>query len=56
MDPPGFLIIGIWPILMGLSMYLQQKLNPAPTDPIQAKILLSSHCFLTIVLHLFLQA
>ena len=37
-DPPGFLIIGIWPILMGLTMYLQQKLNPAPPDPIQAKI------------------
>ena len=37
-DPPGFLVIGIWPILMGLTMYAQQKLNPAPADPIQAKI------------------
>ena len=37
-DPPSFLIIGIWPILMGLSMWVQQKLNPAPADPIQAKI------------------
>ena len=37
-DPPSFLIIGIWPILMGLTMWIQQKLNPAPPDPIQAKI------------------
>ncbi len=37
-DPPQFLMIGVWPILMGITMYLQQKLNPAPPDPIQAKI------------------
>ena len=30
--------IGIWPIIMGVTMYLQTKLNPAPADPIQAKI------------------
>jgi len=30
--------IGIWPILMGISMFLQQKLNPAPVDKMQAKI------------------
>ena len=49
-DPPGFLIIGIWPILMGLTMYAQQKLNPAPTDPIQAKIFAFFPLFLTIIL------
>ena len=49
-DPPGFLIIGIWPILMGLTMYLQQKLNPAPVDPIQAKIFMFFPLFLTIIL------
>ena len=49
-DPPGFLIIGIWPILMGLSMYLQQKLNPTPVDPIQAKIFMFFPLFLTIIL------
>jgi len=40
-DVPGFLSIiniGILPILMGLTMWLQQKLNPAPADPTQAKI------------------
>lgn len=36
--PPSFLMIGLWPLAMGLTMILQQKLNPAPTDPIQAKI------------------
>jgi len=36
--PPDFLILGIWPIIMGVTMYMQQKLNPPPPDPIQAKI------------------
>jgi YidC/Oxa1 family membrane protein insertase len=30
--------IGIWPIIMGATMFFQMKLNPQPTDPIQAKI------------------
>jgi YidC/Oxa1 family membrane protein insertase len=33
-----FFNIGIWPIIMGVTMYLQQKLNPAPTDPVQARV------------------
>jgi len=52
-DPPSFLIIGIWPILMGASMWVQQKLNPAPTDPIQAKIFAFFPLFLTIILASF---
>jgi len=39
-DPPQFLMIGIWPLIMGITMYLQQKINPAPPDPLQAKILM----------------
>ncbi|MBF0248862.1 MAG: membrane protein insertase YidC [Alphaproteobacteria bacterium] len=35
---PEFLDIGIWPIIMGVTMFLQQKLNPQPTDPVQAKV------------------
>ena len=35
---PDFLNIGLWPVAMGLSMFIQQKLNPPPPDPIQAKI------------------
>jgi len=52
-DPPSFLIIGIWPILMGLIMWVQQKLNPAPTDPIQAKIFMFFPVFLTVILASF---
>jgi len=37
-DPPGFLLVGIWPILMGVTMWFQMKLNPQSPDPIQAKI------------------
>lgn len=38
--PPALAIvnIGIWPIIMGLTMFLQQKLNPQPADPMQQKI------------------
>ena len=49
-DPPTFLMIGAWPILMGISMYIQQKLNPTPPDPIQAKIFMFFPIFLTIIL------
>jgi YidC/Oxa1 family membrane protein insertase len=49
-DPPTFLMIGAWPILMGISMWAQQKLNPAPPDPIQAKIFMFFPIFLTIIL------
>lgn len=36
--PTGFLAIGVLPILLGITMYLQFKLNPAPTDPVQAQM------------------
>ncbi len=49
-DPPSFLIIGAWPIAMGVSMFIQQKLNPAPPDPIQAKIFMFFPLFLTVIL------
>ncbi len=35
---PGLLDIGVWPILMGLTMWIQQKLNPAPTNKDQARM------------------
>ena len=34
----SFLHIGAWPLIMGLTMFLQQKLNPQPPDPVQAKM------------------
>jgi len=49
-DPPSFLIIGAWPIAMGVSMWVQQKLNPAPPDPVQAKIFMFFPLFLTVIL------
>ncbi len=38
-SPPSFLLIGVWPILMAITMFLQTKLNPTPPDPLQAKIM-----------------
>ena len=49
-DPPSFLIIGAWPIIMGITMFIQQKLNPTPPDPIQAKIFMFFPVFLTVIL------
>ena len=49
-DPPSFLIIGAWPCFMGLTMYLQQKLNPTPPDPVQQKIFMFFPLFLTVIL------
>ena len=40
LELPSALQIGLWPILMGLSMIVQQRLNPQPTDPVQAKMFL----------------
>ena len=49
-DVPSFLVIGAWPVAMGVSMYIQQKLNPAPTDAMQAKIFAFFPLFLTVIL------
>ena len=49
-DPPSFLLIGLWPIIMGITMFIQQKLNPTPPDPIQAKIFMFFPVFLTVIL------
>jgi YidC/Oxa1 family membrane protein insertase len=37
-EPPAFLHLPAWAILMGITMWIQQKLNPQPPDPIQQKI------------------
>jgi YidC/Oxa1 family membrane protein insertase len=34
----SFLSIGIWPIVMGATQWLQTKMNPAPADPVQARM------------------
>jgi len=52
-NPPSFLMIGVWPILMGVTMYFQQKLNPTPPDPIQAKIFAFFPLIMTVMLATF---
>ena len=47
---PSFLAVGIWPILMGISMAIQMRLNPPPPDPIQAKIFQYMPIFFTFLL------
>ncbi|WP_181708292.1 membrane protein insertase YidC [Chthonobacter rhizosphaerae] len=37
-DPPHILMIGVWPIIMGITMFVQMKLNPTPPDPAQAAV------------------
>ncbi|MCH8035604.1 MAG: membrane protein insertase YidC [Proteobacteria bacterium] len=45
--------LGVWPLLMGLSMFAQQRLNPQPPDPIQAKIFLFMPIMFTFLLARF---
>ncbi len=47
---PHFLSIGIWPLIMGASMFVQMKLNPAPPDPVQAKIFMFMPIFFTFIM------
>lgn len=42
--------IGLWPIIMGATMFLQQRLNPTPADPVQAKIFLFMPLIFTFIL------
>ncbi|MFN4353526.1 membrane protein insertase YidC [Parvibaculum sp.] len=37
-DPPSLLVVGIWPLIMGFTMFVQMRMNPLPADPIQAQI------------------
>ncbi|MFC7333752.1 membrane protein insertase YidC [Rhodocista pekingensis] len=37
-SPPGFLMVGALPLMMGFTMWLQQKISPANPDPIQQRI------------------
>jgi YidC/Oxa1 family membrane protein insertase len=51
--PPSFLMIGVWPLIMGISMFLQQKLNPQPADPMQAKLFMFMPIMFTFLLASF---
>ena len=52
-SPPEILAIGIWPIIMGVTMFIQQKLNPPPPDPTQAKIFMFLPIMFTFMLARF---
>jgi len=45
--------IGAWPLIMGVTMFLQQKLNPAPPDPVQAKMFMVLPFVFTVMLGQF---
>jgi YidC/Oxa1 family membrane protein insertase len=50
---PAFLMLGAWPLIMGVTMFLQQKLNPAPADPVQAKMMMALPLVFTFMLSQF---
>ena len=58
-DPSGvpvigaFLMLGIWPLLMGFTMFVQQRMNPAPADPIQQQIFMWMPILFTFMLASF---
>ncbi|MEQ8355767.1 MAG: membrane protein insertase YidC [Kiloniellaceae bacterium] len=49
----NLLNLGVWPLAMGISMFLQQKLNPQPPDPVQAKVFLMMPIVFTFLLATF---
>jgi YidC/Oxa1 family membrane protein insertase len=52
-DPPMFLMLGAWPLIMGATMWFQQKLNPAPADPMQQRIFMMLPIVFTFMLAQF---
>ena len=52
-EPPMILMIGAWPLIMGVTMWVQMKLNPAPPDPVQQKIFAWMPVFFTYLLASF---
>ncbi len=52
-DPPLFLMIGVWPLIMGITMFVQMQMNPPPPDPVQARIFQILPLFFTFILASF---
>lgn len=50
---PAMLLLGVWPILMGITMFIQMKLNPEPTDPVQKMVFTWMPVFFTFLLGSF---
>ncbi|MFC7052444.1 membrane protein insertase YidC [Hansschlegelia quercus] len=51
--PPHVLMIGVWPLIMGVTMFLQMRLNPTPTDPAQQIVFTWMPVFFTYLLASF---
>jgi YidC/Oxa1 family membrane protein insertase len=51
--PPSFLMIGAWPLIMGGTMLLQQKISPPPADPVQARMFMLMPVIFTVMLAQF---
>jgi YidC/Oxa1 family membrane protein insertase len=49
-DPPALINIGVWPLVMGCTLFMQQRLNPPAQDPIQAKILAFMPVMITLMM------
>ena len=51
--PPAILMIGAWPLIMGVSMFMQMKMNPEPPDPVQKTMFTWMPVIFTYMLHSF---
>lgn len=51
--PPAFLHLGAWPIIMGITMFIQMKMNPEPPDPVQKMMFTWMPVFFTFLLGSF---
>ena len=52
-DALSFMHLGAWPLIYGITMFLQQKMNPQPADPIQAKVFMFLPIMFTFLLAAF---
>jgi YidC/Oxa1 family membrane protein insertase len=50
---PSWLQIGVWPVLMGLTMWFQTKMNPPATDPVQQQMMTIMPPMFTYLMALF---
>ena len=46
-------MLGVWPVLMGVTMFIQMQMNPPPPDPIQARMFQILPIFFTFILAVF---
>ena len=52
-DVPAILLIGVWPLIMGVTMFVQMQMNPPPPDPVQARMFQIMPIFFTFLLASF---